>query len=182
VGQLFVCGESASTGLHGANRLASNSLLEGLVFGAACGHAAGKALLSSHINPRRVANDVVPKLRTELNLDDVRNSLQHLMARNVGITRSGERLNETVDILEFWGRYVMDKVFDEASGWQLQNMLTLARLTALGARERAESRGVHFRKDFPERNDSDWQLHLTIQRTADGKVRQDRRPVASGVG
>jgi L-aspartate oxidase len=101
------------------------------------------------------------------------------MARNVGITRSGERLSETVDILEFWGRYVMDKVFDEVSGWQLQNMLTLARLIAIGARERTESRGVHFRGDFPERNDNDWQLHQTIQRTTDGHLQQGKGPIAS---
>lgn len=177
---LLVCGEAAANGLHGANRLASNSLLEGLVFGASCGRLAGQAIRTGGENPRRVANDVVPKPRTELDLADIRHSLRHLMARNVGITRSGQRLDETVDILEFWGRYVMDKVFDDPPGWQLQNMLSLARLMAVEAGRREESRGVHYRKDCPERNDADWQVHLTVQRTPAGQLQHGRQRAQPG--
>jgi L-aspartate oxidase len=80
------------------------------------------------------------------------------MRRNVGIERSGERLNETREIIAFWSRYVMDKTFNPATlaagaiaGWELQNMLTVCHLIATAALARTESRGAHFRLDHPER-------------------------------
>ena len=149
---LWACGEAACTGLHGANRLASNSLLETLVAGKAAG--LGAANLAEQTNERLTARRIVAANphsdRTELDLSDIRNSLRSIMWRNAGIVRSGERLAETKEIIAFWGRYVMDKEFFDPAGWEVQNMLTAAMLVVESAFRRTETRGVHHRKDFPE--------------------------------
>ena len=155
VDSLLACGEVACTGVHGANRLASNSLLEGMVYGRLSGQAALEAVARMPASPRPLAlkSEIAPSTRTELDVVDVRNSLRSVAWRNAGIERDGDRLAETIDILHFWGRYVMDKVFDEQFAWETQNMLTVVRLVATAARLRTESRGVHYRRDFPERDD-----------------------------
>jgi len=166
IDNLYACGEAASTGLHGANRLGSNSLLEGLVFGKLAGVAAGKDSKSGvdHLKYRKMKFPIPISDRSRLDTDDVRNSLRALMWRNVGITRRGERLAEAQEIIGFWQRYVMDKVFDTPYGWQCQNMLTTAMLMAQAADKRKESRGVHFRGDFSERNDAEFKQHFQISR------------------
>ncbi|MCG3130034.1 MAG: L-aspartate oxidase [Phycisphaerae bacterium] len=148
---LLACGECACTGLHGANRLASNSLLEGLVTGVAAGRAAADAARSAAraTTIPLVRHESARSDRTELDLADIRNSLRSVMWRNVGIERAAERLRETVEILDFWGHYVLDKTFDEPAGWETQNLLTVARLIAVSALARPESIGVHFRSDAP---------------------------------
>ncbi len=171
---LLACGEAASSGVHGANRLASNSLLEGLVFGAIAGAVAGEAARreSSPLQPKLVRSEVEPSSRTTLDLTDVRNSLRSVMWRNAGIERTGARLAETQEIISFWGRYVMDKLFDDRIGWETQNMLTVARLITTTALDRCESRGVHFRTDRPS-PDPDWQgRHTTVQRQPEGLMIQ----------
>ncbi|MCL2330657.1 MAG: L-aspartate oxidase [Phycisphaerae bacterium] len=168
---LFACGEVASSGVHGANRLASNSLLEGLVFGAVAGRNAAEALQGSP-DPMRAAavvSEIEPSSRTMLDLADVRNSLRSVMWRNIGIHRLGPRLSETIEIISFWGQYVMDKLFDDQLGWETQNMLTVARLIALAAQQRCESRGVHFRADFPDLDAKMNGKHL-IQQRRNGKL------------
>ena len=104
------------------------------------------------------------------------------MWRNVGIERSAERLAETREIISFWGRYVMDKTFDPAAlgqaavaGWELQNMLVVCHLIATAALTRTESRGAHYRTDYPQRDDAQWRQHLLWRRTSDAPVRE---PVA----
>jgi L-aspartate oxidase len=146
---LLACGEAASTGVHGANRLASNSLLEGLVFGKIAGETAGlrSADGDDPLPRRRITSDVPDSPRTELDLMDIRNSLRSVMWRNAGIERSGDRLAETGEIIEFWGRFTVDKTFNEPMGWEVQNELTVARLVAMSALARTESIGVHFRTD-----------------------------------
>ncbi|HSW47142.1 MAG TPA: FAD-binding protein, partial [Phycisphaerae bacterium] len=167
---LFVCGEAASSGVHGANRLASNSLLEGLVFGTVAGRNAGELAAGDNSPelPRNVVSEIKPSTRTMLDVVDVRNSLHSLMWRNVGIERLGQRLTETCDIISFWGRYVMDKLFDDPKSWEIQNMLTVARLMAAAALHRQESRGVHSRTDFPESDPRLDNRHIVVQRHADG--------------
>lgn len=149
---LLCCGEASCTGVHGANRMASNSLLEGLVFGKIAGKTASqRAGDSSHAGRlHRVANRVPASKRTPLDLSDIRNSLRSVMWRNAGIVRSPDRLLETCDILSFWGHYTLDKTLDEVPGWELQNQLTVARIIAMCALERTESIGVHYRVDAPE--------------------------------
>jgi L-aspartate oxidase len=164
VERLYCIGESASSGLHGANRLASNSLLEGLVFGQEAGrHLA--SLIAAETGPvpsLNISYTIEPSPRTPLDIPDVTNSLRAVMWRNCGIERNEERLAETLDIIDFWRRYVMDKVFDSPAGWELQNMLTVGRLVADAARQRRESRGTHFRTDFPEQNDAEFLRHIEI--------------------
>jgi succinate dehydrogenase/fumarate reductase flavoprotein subunit len=84
------------------------------------------------------------------------------MWRNVGLERGGQRLEETVEIIDFWRRYVMDKVFDKPADWQCQNMLTVSRLIARGALLRRESRGVHFRSDYAQRDDEHFLRHIYV--------------------
>ncbi|MEM8872755.1 MAG: L-aspartate oxidase [Planctomycetota bacterium] len=156
---LYAAGECTCTGLHGANRLASNSLLEGLAYGEACGREAGERALCDKLRfPMKLSHDVPHSERTQLDITDVRSSLRSLMWRNAGIERTGDRLDETREIIGFWGRYIMDKVFDDADGLRLQNMLTIARLIVKAAAARTESRGAHYRMDHPDRDDAHWRL------------------------
>ena len=163
---LYACGEIASTGLHGANRLGSNSLLEGLVFGKIAGQFASrhKKTGASLLKHPPIKYQVPHSDRTRLDTADVRNSLRALMWRNVGITRKAKPLIEAREIIRFWQRYVMDKVFDSPAGWECQNMLTVSQLMAKAAQKRRESRGVHFRSDFPNTDDEHFKKHIEIAR------------------
>jgi len=163
---LYACGEIASTGLHGANRLGSNSLLEGLVFGKTAGQAVTKSTraTAAHLKQPLIQYQIPHSDRTRLDTADVRNSLRALMWRNVGITRLEQPLLEAQEIIRFWQRYVMDKIFDSAPGWECQNMLTTSLLIARTAEMRRESRGVHFRRDFPNTDDKNFKKHIEIKR------------------
>jgi succinate dehydrogenase/fumarate reductase flavoprotein subunit len=86
------------------------------------------------------------------------------MWRNVGITRKHTPLEEAREIICFWQRYVMDKVFESPSGWECQNMLTLGMLMAQVAQQRLESRGVHYRLDYTERDDTQFQYHIEVSK------------------
>jgi L-aspartate oxidase len=166
---LLCCGEVACSGLHGANRIASNSLLEGLVFGRLAGETAGRAAAeASGVDPvHRIANKNLESTRTVLDLPDIRNSSRSVMWRNVGIVRVGDRLVETCDILEFWGHYTLDKTLDNALGWETQNELTVARLVTVSALERTESIGVHYRGDADEHAEPP-RYHVTITHDQSG--------------
>jgi L-aspartate oxidase len=157
---LWAAGEVTSTGLHGANRLASNSLLEGLVFGARCGEGAGAAARAADaLRPLPLVSRFEPD-PGPLDLADVRNSLQSLMGRLVGLVREGAGLEQARADLDFWRRYVLAHEFREPAGWELQNLTILAALMIEAAQRREESRGVHYRLDFPERDDARWQRRL----------------------
>jgi L-aspartate oxidase len=163
---LWAAGEVTSSGLHGANRLASNSLLEGLVFGARAAED-----INHHLDdPAPPLLDVPPiavaateHAHEPLDLPDIRNSLRALMWRNVGITRDSRGLDEAARQVAFWCRYVLDHVFDGPDGWVLQNMLTVAHLVIAGAGAREESRGTHSRSDFPDPR-PDWGRHVPFRR------------------
>ena len=170
---LFAAGEVTSSGLHGANRLASNSLLEGLVYGARAGEAAAAEVLAEgsrgddefHVPP--IAQ---PKVSADggdagLDLADIRNSLRSLMWRHVGVERSGDSLAEALATVEGWCRYVLSQQFADPQGWQLQNMLEVARLMIRGAIRRDETRGVHFRADHPDTREA-WRAHIAWHRGA----------------
>jgi L-aspartate oxidase len=163
---LYACGEVAATGLHGANRLGSNSLLEGLVFGQIAGRGAAEksAKTSGNMKPYMLNYKVPTSDRSRLDTADVRNSLRALMWRNVGIIRRDKHLVEAEEIIGFWQRYVMDKEFDAPEGWQCQNMLTVSMMAAHAAHLRRESRGVHFRQDYPDTDDKNFKNHIDIQR------------------
>jgi L-aspartate oxidase len=181
---LLACGEAACSGVHGANRLASNSLLEGLVFGRRAGLLAANLAraVRGAPTPKPIRNFVEPSPRTDLDLADVRNSLRALMWRNGGIDRTGDRLGETLEIIDFWGRYVMDKVLEDRLGWETQNMLTVARAVVRSAQLRTESRGVHFRSDFPRQDDARMLGHVRQKIVAStlGRRWEDRFESALG--
>ncbi|MFC1676568.1 L-aspartate oxidase [Planctomycetota bacterium] len=163
IDNLYACGEVASSGLHGANRLGSNSLLEGLVFGKIAGRGACEKLIA-HIKHPSINYRITHSDRTRLDTIDVRNSLRALMWRNVGITRREKPLKEAGEIIRFWQRYVMDKIFDSPQGWECQNMLTVCELMADCAEQRQESRGVHFRGDYSEIDDKAFKKHIIVKR------------------
>ncbi|MSR28745.1 MAG: L-aspartate oxidase [Phycisphaerales bacterium] len=159
---LYACGEVASNGVHGANRLASNSLLEGLVFGRRSVTAALKDSLSDPV-PMHLESRVQTVVAGELDLGDVRSSLRSSMWRNVGIVRHGAKLADCLDMFAFWGRYALGSVFDTAQGWETQNLLTVGHLMTRAAYERRESRGAHQRVDCPGEDPSgpchlDWRI------------------------
>jgi len=170
---LYAVGEASCSGLHGANRLASNSLLEGLAFGARAGEHAARAAKDQPITfPQNLEHKQPASTKTELDVTDVKSSLRSVMWRNVGIERTGERLADTRDIIAFWSRYVMDKTFSPAelgdpsavAGWELQNMLTACCLISSAAYTRTESRGAHYRLDHAQRDDAHWRVHLLWRR------------------
>jgi L-aspartate oxidase len=174
VPRLYACGEVAATGLHGANRLGSNSLLEGLVLGARAGDLAGRraAAETDGITHGAIRHDVSPARHGAVDLHDVTNALRAVSWRNLGIERSRFSLEEALTMMTFWSRYVMDQEFAEEAGWQLQNMLVVAGLIAAAALRREESRGVHFRTDFPERIDPQWRAHLRLVRGRSARLEQ----------
>ena len=164
---LWAAGEVTSTGLHGANRLASNSLLEGVVFGLRCGEGAAQAALQQHddFTAPRIASVVHPARTIEdeqLDLIDIRNSLRSLMWRNVGISRTEQELISARQQLDFWANYVCRRDLNEPAGWELQNMMLVGRIMAASALERRESRGVHARSDYPE-PDENQRGHICVQ-------------------
>ncbi|HEX8339490.1 MAG TPA: L-aspartate oxidase [Tepidisphaeraceae bacterium] len=183
---LYAVGEASCSGLHGANRLASNSLLEGLVFGARAGaDAAAEAKANPITFPLNLEHEIAPSSKTVLDVADVKSSLRSVMWRNAGIERDGPRLTELREIIAFWCRYVMDKTFQPVigpeqavAGWELQNMLTVAFLVTSAADTRTESRGAHYRLDHPDRDDLHWRLHLLWKRPQTTAIPE---PVGGGV-
>ncbi|NQT15737.1 MAG: FAD-binding protein, partial [Planctomycetes bacterium] len=168
---LLAAGEVTSTGLHGANRLASNSLLETLVYGAATGKAAslGAAELDDSFHGLPLENPPV-KLSSELlDLTDIRNSLKSLLWRRVGVRRDGQGLREALDNIDHWCRYVLPLQFAEPGGWELQNMLCAARLIIQAALERKETRGCHVRAEFSQPDDEHWIRHIKFRRASNGE-------------
>jgi len=162
---LYAAGEVACTGLHGANRLASNSLLEGLVFGARAAAAMTEAPRAAPMKPDRVgagdwrlgAGKDRPVLPVPSPQPPAPDEIRALMWRSVGLFRTREALSAAVDTLE---RASVPAAPATADEWRLRNLVTVARLIARAALRREESRGGHFRADFPERDDARWKIHL----------------------
>ncbi|MBT3880773.1 MAG: L-aspartate oxidase [Candidatus Scalindua sp.] len=162
---LLACGEVSSTGLHGANRLGSNSLLEGLVFGYRTGHIAGKEAAKNKdklLSPRFFKGPPKNHLYNELDLEDIKNSLKSIMWRNVGIERDGKYLKDTINSIKDWSKYIISNEFSSPLGWEVQNMLTASFLIASSAFRRSESRGVHYRLDHLNTNDKQWKKHIIV--------------------
>ena len=167
---LYAAGEVACTGVHGANRLASNSLLEGLVFGARAAEAMQQPAVAAPPKSDRVAANgtgrkaagtqhtapappPAPRTRHEaLGIRDV----QSLMWRCAGLFRTESSLQEAVTALNAAAAAPFSA---DAEGWRHRNLVTVARLVATAALRRQESRGGHFREDFPERDDVHWRVH-----------------------
>jgi L-aspartate oxidase len=162
---LWAVGECASTGLHGANRMGSNSLLEGLVLGARAGElAAGRPRNGSTLPLDQVVKRerISPPKDVRIAIDDMTYSLKSLMWRQMGIVRSGAAISDAVDKIRFWTRAVLGQAAAEPRAYELVNMLTLAGLMARSALSREESRGAHFRADHPKTLD-DWRVHTVLR-------------------
>ena len=169
---LWAAGEVSSSGLHGANRLASNSLLEGLVYGARAAEDIVESLgpTPGPLAVAPIAGEADRGGGSSLDLADIRAALRSLMGRHVGITRDAKGLKEAADQVDYWGRYALNHVFDDPAGWTVQNMLTVARLMIAGAAERDESRGVHTRSDYPGA-DPAWAHHIEMRLAASAAAR-----------
>ncbi len=167
VAGLWAAGEVTSSGLHGANRLASNSLLEGLVFGVRAGQLAGQAAQQAADDYRAqpISSQRNYRLSEPLDIADIRNSVQSLMWRLVGVQRRADRLSEALQQIQAYSRYVLPHAFDTLEGWELQNLLTISHLMCEAALARTESRGVHMRTDYPGTDDSHWRQHLVFEPT-----------------
>ena len=157
---LFAAGEVACTGVHGANRLASNSLLEGLVFGARVAGAmkgAGGARGAEGAKGAKGAKGAEGAVDVE--------AIRDLMWRDVGLFRERASLHRAVATVEGMWREVEAHIAAggalDAEGWRAANLVTVARLIARAAERREESRGAHYRDDYPQRDDIHWKRRLT---------------------
>ena len=142
---LWAAGEVGCTGLHGANRLASNSILEGLVVGMRAGQDAAAA--GGQPGRVRIQVEHPQPAPEDLDVPDLLRSLRALMWRQVGIERSGPELAQARRTFEFWSRHQTRGSFRHREGWELQNQLTVGALVAAAAARRTASVGTHGRTD-----------------------------------
>lgn len=182
---LWAVGESASTGLHGANRMGSNSLLEGLVLGESIGSAAASAAAAAgrpeiQSASERVREDAPPGV--QVNIADLTYSMKSLMWRQMGVERNESNMRDALSTFAFWARAVRSLPLDAGNAIELVNMLTVARLATFGALERKESRGTHFRSDYPNVDDKDWLAHLSQVPITEGDTIRRVKLVRSPVG
>jgi L-aspartate oxidase len=153
---LYAAGEVACTGVHGANRLASNSLLEGLVYGARAGEAAAQEASGDIVSA--TPRDWDYGAEADWRIDDgTRAEVKRIMWNSVGIVRDERGLKDSLRALE--------EIAARPLNTRSWNFVTLARLVAEAALARLESRGAHYRSDYPERDDENFSRHTFQQRT-----------------
>ncbi len=178
---LFAAGESACISVHGANRLGGNSLLEAIVFGRRAGHAASEFCLANPAEklPDHFLSDaaqevaLIFKRKSGESLYAIKCEMDSAMEECAGVFRNRERLEKGLKkIRELKERYKgvgLSNVHDAynaeiLSVIELGHMLTIAEAIAMGALNREESRGSHFRTDFPKRDDKNWLKHTLVYR------------------
>ncbi len=165
---LFACGEVACTGVHGANRLASNSLLEGLVFAERIG-----AFLALGLPERKPY--VTSKGNEVLLSNDSRSKIQNTMTRNVGVLRSATSTQAAID--ELAPLNVSNSGLQpNTKNWETSNLHTVATAIALAASTREETRGSHWREDFPNADNS-WLKRVLINSDPTGNLKVAFEPV-----
>jgi len=191
---LYAAGECACVSVHGANRLGTNSLLDIVVFGrragiAAAEHAAAVDFATLGDDPtgdvRRMLEDLTSHPQGD-RAAAIRADLQAAMDRNAGVYRTDSLLEEMESNLDaLRGRYQRVWVQDTSSSYntdlveavELGFLLDLAEALVVSARARIESRGGHFREDFPKRDDENWLKHTLAWKTPGGGVKLDHKPV-----
>lgn len=168
--RLFSCGEVSCTGVHGANRLASNSLAEALVFG----KRIADKLVDIPPLPEEIPSLSFSLMRQQTmspdNVMEKRLRLQKLMLRHVGIRRNERGLIKAVKELERYAKAFRNKM-ETIEEFEYLNLLTIAVLVANAALLREESRGGHFREDFPKQDDLVWRKHI-VQSIEDGVLEE----------
>ncbi len=170
---LYATGEAACSGVHGANRLASNSLLEGLVFSRRIA-----TVLPGELRPWA---EPVPDRRTAgLVAADVRRQVQEVMTSRVGVLRTAAGLDEATARLDALVATPSDTV--DVAAWETTNLLTISAALADAATRREETRGSHWREDHPERDDADWAGHLdVVMRDGVGSVEFHPEPASDAL-
>ncbi|MET8402726.1 L-aspartate oxidase [Streptomyces sp900116325] len=160
---LYACGEVACTGVHGANRLASNSLLEGLVFAE---RIAQHITATSHNRP---APETLEGTTLPLLAPDSRLAIQRIMTKGAGVVRSSSSLAEAAAHLESIRADADAETPDDSKpavpgveAWEATNLLCVARALVAAAQSREETRGCHWREDHDDRKDAAWQRHLIV--------------------
>jgi L-aspartate oxidase len=166
---LFAAGETACTGVHGANRLASNSLLEGLVYGERAGlgaaryarrhfnrHSGGLNNVALRLHAARLSSGAIP------DIVEIRSSLRKLMWEQVGIVREKKGLTLALRQLKEWDRMMKDRAPDR-NVFEVGNMITTALLITRSALQREGSVGAHFRSDFPTKG-KNWRRRTLIKK------------------
>ena len=160
---LYAAGECAASGLHGANRLASNSLLEGLV----CSRRIVRALEGERVRTRPGRSHATVEEPVGSDQRAVRSALQLLMSRHVGVTRFAEGLAGAAEGI---AELALGLGGSDLHSIETRNLLTNAALVVSAATLREESRGTHFRNDHPERDDAHWRSHVLWQRGAEPAI------------
>ncbi|HWG48559.1 MAG TPA: L-aspartate oxidase [Candidatus Acidoferrales bacterium] len=159
---LYAAGEAACTGVHGANRLASNSLLEGLVFGARAADAM-REQSSSKANPRFTVSGPARRPATNPNVEPLISEIQQLMWNQVGIVRTRHGLAEALQKLQALAERLPAP--DSRRHCEARNIHTAGLLITRSALARLESRGAHYRLDCPEHDDAKFKKHSIVTGT-----------------
>lgn len=157
----YACGEAACNGIHGANRLASNSLLEGLVFG----HIIGEEVIRIMNNNREDLDKIGVKAQSKrivknLDISKIKLDIQETMTKYVGIVRDREGLEKAKSKVDEYFKVLEDMKNLNINDFELQNIVLLSKLVIETALEREESRGAHFRKDFQKTDDINWKKNI----------------------
>jgi len=172
---LYACGEVSCTGVHGANRLASNSLLEGLVFAHRIADDITERFAAGELQP---ATPAAPGDDHALLAAEHRRDVQRAMTTGSGVVRSAESLAGADHELATLAKTAQSAgTTPEPAAWEATNLLHLGQVLTTVAALREETRGGHLRSDFPERDDADWLGHLLAVRRADGAVETAYHPL-----
>ncbi|HEY5178592.1 MAG TPA: L-aspartate oxidase [Dermatophilaceae bacterium] len=172
---LYACGEVSCTGVHGANRLASNSLLEGLVFAHRIADDITARLAAGDLSPAGALASVED---TTLVASKERTGIQRAMTVGAGAVRSADSLAQAAKKLEIIADSAPGLTADPDS-WETSNLLHVGQLLTAVATLREESRGGHVRSDFTDRDDAHWLGHTHAVREADGSITTSFHPVTS---
>jgi len=194
IGGLYAAGECACVSVHGANRLGTNSLVDLVVFGRRGGRAMAEFCQAAHLAPlpKDPEAEIVAefdRLRTAKGTErqvTIRREMQEVMTEHVGVFRTGAGIQQALDkVKELQERFKQVQVHDAGKifntdlleAFELGCLLDLAEVTAAAALNRTESRGAHYREDYPNRDDAQWLKHSLVAPAPGGGYRITYRPV-----